>query len=117
MQRYHATSVLSLTARVLINAGFGRMSASLIGRLGSSTFRLSSTPVLMSLTGSRFSSDSALGPFRILPKGLMPPTLYLELLGIGRVQGFCAVPGGIGEGGAVRSTRRSVIVHAPAAFT
>src|SRR5262245_21523744 len=39
------------------------MSASLIGRLGSSTFRLSSTPVSMSLTGSRFSTDSAPGPF------------------------------------------------------
>src|SRR5665647_2686986 len=39
------------------------MSASLIGRLGSSTFRLSTTAVSMSLTGSRFSSDSALRPF------------------------------------------------------
>jgi hypothetical protein len=39
------------------------MSASLIGRLGSSTFRLSTTAVLMSLTGSRFSSESAPGPF------------------------------------------------------
>src|SRR5262249_14285044 len=32
------------------------MSASLIGRLGSSSFRLSTTSVSMSLTGSRFSS-------------------------------------------------------------
>ena len=39
------------------------MSASLIGRLGSSTFRLSTTAVSMSLTGSRFSSESA--PFAI----------------------------------------------------
>src|SRR5262249_40794349 len=38
-------------------------SASLIGRLGSSTFRLSTTPVSMSFTGSRFSSDSAPRPF------------------------------------------------------
>jgi hypothetical protein len=38
------------------------MSASLIGRLRSSTFRLSTTAVLMSLTGSRFSSESAPGP-------------------------------------------------------
>src|ERR1700693_1148048 len=37
--------------------------ASLIGRLGSSTFRLSTTAVSMSLTGSRFSSESAPGPF------------------------------------------------------
>src|SRR5664279_1027431 len=36
--------------------------ASLIGRLGSSTFRLSTTAVLMSLTGSRFSSESAPRP-------------------------------------------------------
>jgi hypothetical protein len=37
--------------------------ASLIGRLGSSTFRLSTTAVSMSLTGSRFSPESAPGPF------------------------------------------------------
>ena len=39
------------------------MSASLIGRLGSSAFRLSTTTVSMSLTGSCFSSESAPGPF------------------------------------------------------
>src|SRR5262249_35377383 len=39
------------------------MSASLIGRLRSSTFRLSATATSMSLTGSRFSSESAPGPF------------------------------------------------------
>src|SRR5216684_3863077 len=39
------------------------ISASLIGRLGSSTFRLSTTAVLMSPTGSRFSSESAPRPF------------------------------------------------------
>jgi hypothetical protein len=39
------------------------MSASLIGRLRSSTFRLSATAMSMSLTGSRFSSESAPGPF------------------------------------------------------
>src|SRR5271167_2415053 len=38
-------------------------SASLIGRLGSSAFRLSTIAVLRSLAGSRFSSDSAPGPF------------------------------------------------------
>jgi|HubBroStandDraft_6_1064221.scaffolds.fasta_scaffold139139_2 hypothetical protein len=38
-------------------------SASLIGRLGSSTFRLSAAAVSMSLTGSCFSSESAPGPF------------------------------------------------------
>jgi hypothetical protein len=39
------------------------MSASLIGRLGSSAFRLSTSAVSMSLAGSCFSPDSALGPF------------------------------------------------------
>jgi hypothetical protein len=36
--------------------------ASLIGRLRSSTFRLSATAMSMSLTGARFSSESAPGP-------------------------------------------------------
>ena len=39
------------------------MSASLIGRSGSSAFRLSAAAVSMSLTGSRFSSESAPRPF------------------------------------------------------
>ena len=39
------------------------MSASLIGRLGSSAFRLSITTVAMSLAGSCFSTESAHGPF------------------------------------------------------
>ena len=39
------------------------MSASLIGRLGSSAFRLSTATVSMSLAGSCFSSESAPGPF------------------------------------------------------
>ncbi len=38
------------------------MSASLIGRLGSSAFRLSTTAMSMSLAGSCFSSESAQGP-------------------------------------------------------
>jgi hypothetical protein len=38
------------------------MSASLIGHSGSSTFRLSPSAVSMSLAGSCFSSESALGP-------------------------------------------------------
>ena len=41
----------------------GVMSASLIGPLGSSTFRLSTNAVSMSLAGSCFSSESAPGPF------------------------------------------------------
>src|SRR5262249_33776155 len=37
--------------------------SSLIGHSGSSAFRLSTTPVSMSLAGSRFSPDSAPRPF------------------------------------------------------
>ena len=37
--------------------------ASLIGRPGSSAFRLSTIAVSLSLAGSRFSTDSAPGPF------------------------------------------------------
>jgi hypothetical protein len=51
----------------MVTAGKTRIehneSASLIGRLRSSTFRLSATAVSMSLTGSCFSSESAPGPF------------------------------------------------------
>src|SRR6516164_7347658 len=54
-----ASRPLPLVARL----GLSVMSASLIGRLRSSTFRLSATAVSMSLTGSRFSSESAPGPF------------------------------------------------------
>src|SRR5262245_47575604 len=39
------------------------MSASLVGRLGSSAFRLPTTTVSMSLAGSCFSSESAPRPF------------------------------------------------------
>src|ERR1700693_1633301 len=39
------------------------LSASLIGRLGASALRLSTTAVSMSLTGSCFSSESAPRPF------------------------------------------------------
>ena len=45
------------------NTGMGRTSASLIGRLRSSAFRLSTTTVSMSPTGSCFSSESAPRPF------------------------------------------------------
>jgi hypothetical protein len=41
---------------------FRLMSASLIGRLGSSAFRLSAVAVSMSLTGSYFSAESAHEP-------------------------------------------------------
>jgi len=47
------------------------MSPSLIGRFGSSAFRLSTSIVSMSLAGSCFSSESAPGPFHhgILGRG------------------------------------------------
>ena len=46
------------------NVAVPRLSASLIGRSGSSAFRLPTTAVSMSLAGSCFSSESALGPFQ-----------------------------------------------------
>src|SRR5262249_50156224 len=55
----HLGTVLHL--RVLIN--HPAMSASLIGRLGQALSGYPPTPVSMSLTGSRFSSDSAPRPF------------------------------------------------------
>src|ERR1035441_328942 len=54
-------SVVSQTA--LAYSSVGAMSASLIGHLRSSTFRLSTTAVSMSLRGSRFSSEWAPRPF------------------------------------------------------
>ena len=47
----------------LVRSCRSRMSASLIGRMGSSAFRLSTTATSMSLAGSCFSSESAPGPF------------------------------------------------------
>src|SRR6202163_1843408 len=49
----------SLATEMVVRA----TSASLIGHLGSSTFRLSTTTVSMSRAGSCFSSESAPGPF------------------------------------------------------
>ena len=50
-------------AGILAARPFWAMSASLIGRLGSSTFRLSTIAMSMSLAGSCFSPESAPGPF------------------------------------------------------
>ena len=47
----------------VVQRGSMAKAASLIGHSGSSTIRLSTTPVSMSLTGSCFSSDSAPRPF------------------------------------------------------
>src|ERR1039457_1171630 len=62
------------------------MSASLIGRLGSSTFRLSTTAVLMSLTGSRFSSESAPGPFHYGIRGRGGTIFYTRPVGVKHFQ-------------------------------
>src|SRR3974390_2233226 len=48
--------------RAVFSLRFLPMSASLIGRFGSSSFRRSTNAVLMSLTGARFSSESAPRP-------------------------------------------------------
>src|SRR5664280_3589684 len=57
----------------------GAMFASLIGRLGSSTFRLSTTAVSMSLTGSCFSSESAPRPFHYGIRGRGGTICYAAL--------------------------------------
>ena len=69
------------------------MSASLIGRLGSSTFRLSTTTVSMSLTGSRFSPESAPRPFHHGIRG-RGGTIYSAALpsGDGRASGHANSP-------------------------
>src|ERR1017187_9958001 len=46
------------------SSAFSLSTTSLIGRLGSSAFSLSTTTMSMSLTGSRFSSESAPRPFQ-----------------------------------------------------
>jgi len=66
------------------------MSASLIGRLRSSTFRLSATAVSMSLTDSCFSSESALGPFHHGIRGRAGqslPRFYLRVAPAARASG------------------------------
>jgi hypothetical protein len=75
------------------------MSASLIGRLGSSTFRLSPATVAMSLTGSRFSSESAPRPFhhRIRGRG---GTIYTAALPSNQRQ--------------VQADMRTRLIHRPA---
>ena len=62
------------------------MSASLIGRFGSSTFRLSTTAVSMSLTGSRFSSESAPRPFQHGIRGRGETIYWAALLSAGRLR-------------------------------
>src|SRR4030095_9889635 len=65
VSRVHRNSVPSTQMRCRIPASrrASATTASLIGRLGSSAFRLSTSIVSMSLAGSRFSSESAPGPF------------------------------------------------------
>ena len=60
LSRFEAGSAAQLETAF---AQIGSSGASLIGRFGSSTFRSSTTAVSMSLAGSCFSSESALGPF------------------------------------------------------
>src|SRR5271169_7080238 len=75
-------------------------SASLIGHLGSSTFRLSTTAIVsMSLAGSCFSSESAPGPFHhgIRRRG---GTIYWAALPLDEWQ--------------VQATKRTHLIHRPA---
>src|ERR1035437_3421768 len=77
----------------------GALVASLIGRLGSSAFRLSTSAVSMSLTGSRFSSESAPRPFHhgIRRRG---GTIY-----------WTALPSDEWQ---VQATKRTHLIHRPA---
>ena len=73
--------------------------ASLIGRFGSSTFRLSTGAVLMSLAGSRFSSESAQGPF------------HYGIRGRGGTIFWTALPSDERQ---VQATERTHLIHRPA---
>jgi len=73
--------------------------ASLIGRFGSSAFRLSTSAVSMSLAGSCFSSDSAPGPFHYGIRG-RGGTIY-----------WTALPS---DGRQVQATKRTHLIHRPA---
>src|SRR6476620_8589623 len=73
--------------------------ASLIGRLGSSTFRPSTASVSMSLTGSCFSSESALRPFHHGIRG-RGGTIYRAALPSDERQ--------------VQATKRTHLIHRPA---
>jgi hypothetical protein len=70
------------------------MTASLIGRLGSSAFRPSTTAVSMSLAGSRFSSESAHRPFHhgIRRRG---GTIFTAALPMGRSKRTCELTSSI----------------------
>src|SRR5438105_6692057 len=74
-------------------------SASLIGHSGSSTFRLSTAAASMSLTGSRFSSESAPRPFHhgVRERG---GTIYRAALPSHERQ--------------VQATKRAHLIHRPA---
>ena len=73
-------------------------SASLIGRLGSSAFRLSTSSVSMSLTGSCFSTESAPRPFH---HGI-------------RRQGGTIFRSALPSDGMVQANSRSHLIHRPA---
>ena len=73
--------------------------ASLIGRFGSSTFRLSTIAVSMSLTGSRFSPESAPRPFHHGIRG-RGGTIYTAALPLDERQ--------------VQADMRTHLIHRPA---
>ena len=88
------------------------MSASLIGRLGSSVFRLSTSAVSMSPAGSRFSSESAPRPFHHGIRGRGGTIFRAALPSIERqVQGTCELTSSIVPRGT--SFHRSVELECP----
>src|SRR6187402_1248472 len=82
--------------------GTQRESASLIGHLGSSAFRLSTTAVSMSLAGSRFSSESAPRPF------------HHGIRGRGGAIFWAALPSDERQ---VQADKRTHLIHRPARDT
>jgi hypothetical protein len=105
-KRFFFLSMLKLQCRLLAHRDMLHRRetsvASLIGRSGSSTFRLSTTTVSMSLTGSCFSSESAPRPFHHGSRE-RGGTIY-----------WAALPS---EERRVQATKRTHLIHRPARDT
>src|SRR6186713_3333202 len=96
------TSILLRADKVIEASPMPLLSASLIGRFRSSTFRPSAASVSMSLTGSRFSSESAPRPFHHGIRG-RGGTIY-----------WAALPSDERQ---VQADKRTHLIHRPARDT
>jgi hypothetical protein len=100
------------------------MSASLIGRLGSSAFRLSTITVSMSLAGSRFSSESshhwsrqlqALGhSVKLMPPSYVKPYVKRQKNNMADAEAICRYVARTGENG-INFCMIRTVVRAPMA--